>query len=176
MHYILVGSHVSAQGHDGRYEVLEINEGTARLRLLGNDKQTSGPVEPNSRLERIPVSTLSLLYPLQPLCDRHQRPMMPTTIPTTLAPLTLVVLQGQTPTADTPRSYRCTTANCTRVYDMEEGYFDFIDGQPQMKKSGKISCYICEMAMYLAHACGRSPDRLGEWHCPQCGTNITLKD
>ena len=55
---------VSASGENGRFEVLEIKDHTARIRLLGNNKDTGEPVELNHIIE-VPISVLTPLEELR---------------------------------------------------------------------------------------------------------------
>lgn len=166
MKRILVGSHVVALGQNGRFEVIETDGHVARLKLLGNDKRTGESIELHHVLEGIPVSTLSPLYRIQPLCDVHARPMTP------------VVLEGHVSSGDKLMSsgYGCNIEGCTRVYDEQLGYFDFIQGRPLLGKESKTACVGDEAALYLAEAQGKSPNRSGVWACPGCGKELAMID
>ena len=166
MERILIGSHVVASGQNGRYEILDTDGYVARLKLLGNDKWTGEPIDLKFVLERIPVSTLSLLYPLQPLCDVHARPTTP------------VVLEGHVSPGDkmTVRGYGCNVQGCTRGYDEQIGYLDFVVGRPLLGKEAKTACAEDEAARYLAEAHGEPPRRSGVWACPRCRKEVQMID
>lgn len=59
-----VGLMVSASGQDGRFEVLEIKDHTARIRLLANKKETGEAVELDHIIE-VPISVLTPLEELR---------------------------------------------------------------------------------------------------------------
>lgn len=59
-----VGLMVSASGQDGRFEVVEIKDHTARIRLLANKKDTGEAVELNYIIE-VPISALTALEGLR---------------------------------------------------------------------------------------------------------------
>jgi hypothetical protein len=53
-----VGLRVSASGQDGRFEVWELKEHVARIKLLANKKDTGEPVDLNYIIE-VPISALT---------------------------------------------------------------------------------------------------------------------
>jgi hypothetical protein len=55
-----VGTKVFASGQDGRYEVLAIEDGQAKLKMLANSKETGEPVEINHIID-VPLSSLTIL-------------------------------------------------------------------------------------------------------------------
>jgi hypothetical protein len=84
---IQVGLIVSASGQDGRFEIVEIKDHTARIRLLANKKDTGEPVELNYIIE-VPISALTALEELRywylqcKICEgSHREPCQPNTQP-----------------------------------------------------------------------------------------------
>ena len=59
-----VGLMVSASGQDGRFEIMEIKEHVARIRLLANKKDTGEPVDLKYTIE-VPISALTALEGLR---------------------------------------------------------------------------------------------------------------
>lgn len=81
-----VGLMVSVSGQNGRFEVLEIKDHTARIRLLANKKDTGEPVELNYVIE-VPISALIPLEELRywylqcKICGGSHREPGPAVIP-----------------------------------------------------------------------------------------------
>jgi hypothetical protein len=77
---------VSASGQDGRFEVVEIKDHTARIRLLGNKKDTGEPVELNHIIE-VPILVLTPLEELRywylqcKICGASHREPVPAQLP-----------------------------------------------------------------------------------------------
>ncbi len=95
---------------------------------------------------------------IRPLCDKHRYAMVP------------VVLSGRN--IDLPL-YGCRVPNCTRHYDIHEGYLDVIGERPLLEKAGKQPCPEHEAAMYLE---SRDPQTGEEvWRCPHIGCSRTQR-
>jgi hypothetical protein len=84
---VQVGLRVSASGQHGRFEVLEIKDDIARIKLVGNKKDTGEPVELNYIIE-VPISALTALEELRywylqcKICGGSHREPDPAVIPT----------------------------------------------------------------------------------------------